>query len=289
MKWLRIPENRAFCVVMLSITALMTLCKPERTFAQSACTGPLQSSTQTTSFTTGGNSTQSLSFTQYSPPANYALVAAVFTSTVTMSGSVTMQNAGSDISSLRLSLNDEDDWQIGGNDIYDNLGNDISDNSVTRNNVYSGPIADGQTVIYGPATPFNNTTIFYDSITAGEGALSYFQGTGGTGITYTNYPGATTSGGFPTITPDLTITNNITLTYYYCYVGVLATDILSFTAVKNGNQVDLAWIATDETPGRTYTVQLSYGNGTDFVLHRYKLITILNGEMRIETTRLNYR
>jgi hypothetical protein len=81
---------------------------------------------------------------------------------------------------------------------------------------------------------------------------------------YTSYPGFGVAGGSPTITPSFTITNDISLTYYYCYVGVLAADILSFTAVKDGSQVDLAWLTANETPGRTYTVQLSYGDGTDF-------------------------
>lgn len=258
--WLRILCNG----VLKSL--ILTLCITSLTRNSSAqCTGSLQSAIQTTSFTTGGNAQQNLSFTMYNPPADYMLVSAVLNSAVTMSGTVEMQNnTGSDISNLKLTLSNEDIWQIGGNDIQDNSGNDISDSSVTKKNAFMGPINNGQTVTYGPATPFNNAMIFYDSISASEGALSNFQGNGNVGITYTNYPGYTLVGGNATVTPDLTITNNITLTYYYCYVGVLAADILSFTAVRDGNQVDLAWIAANETPDRVYTVQMSLGNGADF-------------------------
>ena len=258
--WLRIQSNGVFKTLLLTL-CITSLTRP----SMAQCTGPLQSSVQTTSFTTGGNALQNFSFTMYNPPANYMLVTAVFNSTVTMSGTVTMlNNSGSDISSLRLTLSDEDNWQIGGNDILDNSGNDISDSTVTKKNVFTGPLNNGQSVTYGPATPFSNAMIFYDSITTGEGALSYFSGNGNVGITYINYPGYSISGGSATVTPNLTVSNNISLTYYYCYVGVLADDILSFTAVKSGNQVDLGWIADNETPGRTYTVQLSLGNGADF-------------------------
>ncbi len=54
------------------------------------------------------------------------------------------------------------------------------------------------------------------------------------------------------------------MTYYYCSPGVLANDVLSFTAVKqNAGTVLLGWNTTNEQAGRQYDIQVS-NDGSNF-------------------------
>jgi len=52
--------------------------------------------------------------------------------------------------------------------------------------------------------------------------------------------------------------------YYYCSPGILANDVLTFTAVKqNDGTILLGWSTTNERAARQYQVQVS-GDGSNF-------------------------
>ncbi len=89
-----------------------------------------------------------------------------------------------------------------------------------------------------------------------------FTGNGNISLTYssTTIPVTTPSG----VQNTYTLSDNIHFmwTYYYCNPGTLAADLLSFTAVRQGQTALLGWNTTNEQAGRTYHVQVSTDGST---------------------------
>ncbi|HEX9510727.1 MAG TPA: T9SS type A sorting domain-containing protein [Puia sp.] len=253
------------CRIRLSgATLLLLICwgalKPLQSAAQT-CTGTLQSTTYSAAYTGTGNNSYSPVFPQYSPPAGYALIHAVLSSTVTMIATLGVTNPGA-ATSAKLGVTNEDIIQLNGYDITDVGGSDISDVIVAKT-LGTFPIPTGTTII-GPVTAFNNKRVVYDSLNNDNVLLNSFVGSGNLNLTYSN------SGGYSTnvsvnVTPTFQVSANFALTYYYCYTGTLATDIITFTATHENDQViSLKWITTNENAGRKYIIEVSPGGGSAF-------------------------
>ena len=253
----RIQISRVCTTLFIVLSSGVTLLLPSKSAAQ-ACTSTLSTTTQTQTISSAGNVPTLLTFTKYSPPPGFILVSAEVISQVKLISNVSMtNNTAADIPNAKLNITDEDTYQIGSTST-------AGDNIITKTGAYNGPVLAGQTVSYGPTTTFNNSTIFDDIYTTSGPDLANFQGTGSLGMLYTASPGYGITGGSLTITSSYTVTNNISLIYTYCYTGNLAADILNFTAVKNGGDVDISWITANETAGRNYIVEVSPGNGVAF-------------------------
>src|SRR5258708_12465438 len=103
------------CRIRLSgATLLLLICwgalKPLQSAAQT-CTGTLQSTTYSAAYTGTGNNSYSPVFPQYSPPAGYALIHAVLSSTVTMIATLGVTNPGA-ATSAKLGVTNEDIIQL---------------------------------------------------------------------------------------------------------------------------------------------------------------------------------
>ncbi|HWK04575.1 MAG TPA: T9SS type A sorting domain-containing protein [Puia sp.] len=251
-------------IQLSGVTLLLLLCwgalKPLPSAAQT-CSGTLQSTTYSTSVSGSGNNTYSPVFPQYSPPAGYTLLAAVLSSTITVVATLDVSNSGGATTS-KLGVTDEDIVQLNGSDITDASGNDISDVSVAKN-LGTFAIPTGNTTI-GPTTAFSNKQVVYDSLTTANGLLNSFIGSGNLNLTYSNSSGYSTTASV-TVTPTFSVSAVFALTYYYCYTGPLAADILTFTATRENDQhVSLNWLTTNENAGRKYIVEVSPGGGGAF-------------------------
>src|ERR1700760_3630208 len=108
MRRIRYTPRRAPLALAL-LTLALTALSPAYVSAQ--CTGPVQTSTQTTSISSSGNNAFALPFNQYNPPTDYQLVGAEFSSYITVNATVDMtNNTGSDMSNVKLSILDEDQF-----------------------------------------------------------------------------------------------------------------------------------------------------------------------------------
>jgi len=121
------------------------------------------------------------------------------------------------------------------------------------------------TVTDGPSTVYTNYQMSYDSLTTSSSDLNYFVGSGTANLVYINSATVSINNTIVSQTPSLALSETISLTYYYCYTGPLAVNLLNFTAtLQNPQSVLLNWLTTDEVAGEKYVVQVSTGNGTDF-------------------------
>jgi type IX secretion system substrate protein len=131
--------------------------------------------------------------------------------------------------------------------------------------------------IYGPdslaayGSPGDDTTYGPDNVINGvSGTTSITPDASymGTGTAFLDYA---ISGGLNTIEGGLdygqqittTIWGNFTLTYYWCPQEPLATSITNFTAVPNGNNIQIQWLSANEQQNTTYEIQVST-NGQTF-------------------------
>jgi Secretion system C-terminal sorting domain len=254
----RVSASLLMPLLMASISLL-----PSRLAAQ-ACTGGLQSSTQTVTLAGTGGNVFAPTFSQYNPPAGYVLVSAAVKTTVSISGSVGLTNNTASDQFIIVGAADDDELTINGSVIPNGSGG-----SSTGETPYSNfppttvPANSSQTL--GPSTLSSNQTVQYDTITNSESVLNDFIGTGSPSIGYYNYIFLQQSNTNVGVAASLSASIKISLTYYYCYTGPLAANFLTFTAVlENPQTVLLNWLTTNETLGEKYVVQVSSGNGTDF-------------------------
>lgn len=253
-------------VTFFLLSLVGTLLNPSLSVAQS-CTGTIQSTSFNTTFTGSGNAVYAVTWPQYSPPSGYSLVSAVLKSVVSITASYQIINLGTnDITSVKPGVSGEDVLQMNGNDITDPDGNSISDVTFLKNLAsIAVTIHPGDTYNYPTTTAYNNFKMIVDSVATDNGLLNDFIGTGDLNFTYSNTPGYAINVASAQVTPTYAITNKLSLTYYYCYSGTLAANLLTFTATRqNDGTVALNWISGNEQEGRHYVVQVSGGNGTDF-------------------------
>lgn len=250
--------------IVILLTGALSLLS-SRIFAQT-CSGTLQTSTQTASFTGDGNNTTfNPNFTQYFPPAGYTLMSATLASKITLSASWDLTNTSTSTGTFRPSASDDDVVMFNGVPLADNGGN--TDEYISK----MVSVAQGITLAPGASGTVSapnfilNTPMFNLTVDNSSPALNDFIGMGSLDMTYSNSTGFGLTGGTIAVDPTFVVNTTFTLTYTYCYTGTLAADILSFNAVRQDRQtVALDWLTTNETPGRNYIVEVSNGSGSDF-------------------------
>lgn len=88
--------------------------------------------------------------------------------------------------------------------------------------------------------------------------FSDFTGGGNIALIYSDNNIPLPSSGLTVTSTTITDQIQFQITYYFCSPGVLATDILTFTAVKENDQTALlSWTASNEQQGREYYVEVS--------------------------------
>jgi hypothetical protein len=257
------PQKTPVQVVTIFLLSLLTtLSTPFQSVAQ--CTGTIQSTTYSTTFTGTGNATYSVDWPQYNPPGGYTLISTMVRSVIDISAAFQITNPDPTNSvSVRPGVTGEDLLQVNGNDLVDAYGNSVSDVGILKN-LANYIFAAGETRTIGPLPAFINYKIITDSIASDNGQLNDFVGNGTMHFTYSNSPGYTVNA-IVNVTPSYSITTRLSMTYYYCFTGVLSSGLLTFTATpeKDGT-VLLNWISAEEQGERRYVVQVSNGSGNDF-------------------------
>ena len=248
----RVSASLLMPLLMGSISLL-----PSRLAAQT-CTGTLQSSTQTMTYPGNGNDYFNPGFTQYNPPAGYILVAAAISSTINLVESVALTNGANPTqTNVHPGVYDNDEVTINGNLL--GTGGSLPQSLPFIN------VPTSSTVTDGPSTVYTNYPMAHDSVTTASSYLNDFVGTGIANIIYINAATVSINNTIVSQNPDLQMNETLSLTYYYCYTGTLAVNLLNFTAtLENPQTALLNWLTTDETPGEKYVIQVSSGNGTDF-------------------------
>jgi Secretion system C-terminal sorting domain/F5/8 type C domain len=112
----------------------------------------------------------------------------------------------------------------------------------------------GDSITYGPDNVINGVS----GTTSITPDASYM----GTGTAFLDYA---ISGGLNTIEGGLdfaqqittTIWGNFSLTYYWCPQQPLATSIVNFTAVPDGDHIQIQWLSTNEQQNTNYEIQVS--------------------------------
>jgi Secretion system C-terminal sorting domain len=258
MRLFKIRLSRVSASLFMALLTGSISLLPSRLAAQT-CTGTLQSSTQT--FTYPGNGTDEFNpgFTQYNPPAGYALIAAAISSTISLVESVALTNGTNPTqTNVHPGVYDNDEVTISGNLL--GTGGSIPKSLPFIN------VPTNTTVTDGPSTLYTNYPMSYDSVTTASSDLNDFVGTGIANVLYINAATVSINNTIVSQTPSLSMSETLSLTYYYCYTGTLAVNLLNFTAtLENPQTVLLNWLTTGETPGEKYVIQVSSGNGTDFL------------------------
>lgn len=263
MRLSKIQSSRVFLSLFVTLLLGLTFLLPSKLNAQ-ACTGGLQSSTQTVTLTGTGGNYFTPTFTQYNPPAGYALVSAAIASHISISGSVGLTNPTGSPQFIIVGAADDDELTLNGSIISNGEGG-----SSTAETPYSNfpptIVNPGSSTTLGPSTLNSNVLLQYDTIMNSESLLNNFIGTSTLNIGYFNYIFLQQSNTNVSASASLSVAINLSLTYYFCYTGPLAANFLTFTAtLENPQTVLLNWLTTNETPGEKYVVQVSSGNGTDF-------------------------
>jgi hypothetical protein len=229
---------------------------PIRSAAQS-CSGTLQSITYDTVVTSNtGNTGFTYKVPQF-PVSTFTLYAVTMRSVVTVSLGVTIQNNSGATANAKVQVFRNDDITSPALP-----GSGDFNNTVFLGSAYSDPsMANGAIQSFGPSNVITNNSIIVDSLATGLGDLTQanWVGSGKVAFAYTPESALNTSPSNIRINSSA-ISDKISfsVTYYFCNPGTLATDFLTFTATRQNNQsIALNWIVANETPGRTYDVQLS--------------------------------
>ncbi len=223
---------------------------------------------------TDGNETYTASFPQF-PISALTLYAVTVRSVVTVNSGMTIENYNNTAVNANVKYYRNDDFTSGPTGDFNN--------TVFGSN-YSAPgLGPYTTQTFPPVNTINNNSIIVDSLDTNDGTLNntpggYFVGNGNIAVTYSS----TTQ---PLISPSNVAINSSTLTdqihfswtYYYCNTGTLAADLLSFTAVRQGQDVQLGWNTTGEQAGRIYNLQVST-DGTTFSDYAAVPSTVINSD-----------
>lgn len=230
---------------------------PVSVYSQS-CSGTLDTTMYTTTLatTTGNQSDITWSFPQF-PISSNTLYAVAIHSTINVISDmhITNNTGAAQSASARLYRTD---------DFYTDASTDYSQ-PVFGLSFNAGTLANGATKNYASTQSIFNETMV-DSIYTGDptgdnpanflgsGSLNLYYSTGTSVIANPNNPNLL--GYFNTISDKM----KVTLIYYYCTPGALATNLISFTAIRENQQsILLNWNVANETPGTIYHVQV----GTD--------------------------
>jgi hypothetical protein len=256
MRLFKIQISRVSASLLMLLLMASIFLLPSRLAAQ-ACTGGLQSSTQTVTLTGTGGNYYTPTFSEYNPPAGYALVSAAFSSHISISGSIGLTNNTASAQFIIVGAADDDELTLD--------GSTVSTAETPYSNFPPTTVPNNSSQTLGPSTLNSNVLLQYDTITNSEPLLNDFIGSSTLNVGYYNYIFLQQTNTNVSVAADLSVSIKLSLTYYYCYTGPLAANFLTFTAtLENPQTVLLNWLTTNETPGEKYVVQVSSGNGTDF-------------------------
>jgi Secretion system C-terminal sorting domain len=232
-----------------------------------SCGGTLSSMTYDTTVNGSGNTGFDYSVPQF-PLSTSTLYAVTVRSIVTVSFAVTIQNNTGAVANAKVQLFRNDDIESAALADAANGENNDFNNSVYLGSAYSDPgMAAGAIASFGPSNVISNNSIIVDSLDTNQGTLpqSNWVGSGKNTFQYTPETGPNASpSGIHINSYSTSDQVTFSVTYYYCNPGTLSTSLLSFTAVKQNDQmVQLAWSTADEEAGRTYQIQVST-DGTDY-------------------------
>jgi len=248
--------------LMFSVCVVVGFFMPHETVAQCA-TGTLKtvSYPSTLSLTGSGGNTYSFTVPQWNYPAGYTLLAAVFSSKVSTTGTATFTNTTGSEVFFTPQLVRTDVIKVNGTTLTGAGGNPF--NGYPFTDLQANPTP-GYQATYGPQTVFSQKML-YDSITTAATLASTYTGSGNISV---NYITSFSMNNKPlTVSLATTISDQVAfnVTYYYCDPTVLAANIVSFTAFKkDAAHTLLKWAVENEHPGRSYYIQVGEG-GSDFV------------------------
>jgi hypothetical protein len=212
--------------------------------------------THTTTATGDGANPSSVSLPQFANPGGNTFVGAEISVLLTNTISITFTNTNpTATASFKPLVSRPDELDLNGNDVFDAGGNVF----MPTTNLAVAPGA-GSSKTYTGTTVYNNYPIVDYTIGTADPTLTDYQGGGNLSFDYipttfmNNVPQPTVTFSTPIITDHLTFQ----VTYSYCQVTSLATNIILFTATKeNGQSVALNWITSNELPGRRYDIGVS--------------------------------
>ncbi len=223
------------------------------------CAGTLGSLTYDTLFTsTDGNDTYTWNIPQF-PVSTLTLYAVTVRSMVTVNSGMTIENFNPGTVNAFATYFRNDDFTT-------SPTGDFNNNTALFQLPTALGLATYTSKTFPPINTINNKPALVDSMYTGDGSFvpsNGFTGNGSIALSYntTTIPNVAPSG--VSITSyTLTDTIRMSWTYYYCNPGTLAADLLSFTAVRQGQTVQLGWNTTNEEAGRTYNIQVSTDGST---------------------------
>ena len=213
------------------------------------CTGSIQSITYDTSATGTANSPYVFTMPQFNPSLG-TLLATKINSNITLNYGFTLKNVES--------VNRNFSVSVGRYDQVSSAAMSSPFSNLTTTSLGSYPLSPGGSVTQVSSSILSNYNAINDSITS---SIAPFLGSSNISfnylpITYTNLTGSNTY--YYSATANDTV--HFSVTYYYCWGGVLATDLLSFNAEKqNEGLVKLSWAVANQQIGTQYQLQV----GTD--------------------------
>lgn len=253
-------QSRTLRTWIFAVLTFLSICLlPQRSRAQ--CSGSIQTQVYSQTYSSSGGNNYSLTVPQYSPPTGYSLVAAVYSSVVSTTATLSLQNTNNVERDFTPDISRTDIVKLNATTITGKSAG-YGDYDFTALAPMGNP---GDHITYGPDQIYNNTSLVYDSITSPSTLNAAYTGSGNLSITYgsTFFVNDVPSD----VTYSTTLSDQVALsfTYYICSPVVLSADFVSFTASReDGSQALLKWSVGNEEAGRVYSVQVSSG-GTDFV------------------------
>lgn len=243
--------------VWLGILSVLPVCVYSQT-----CSGTLDTTMYTTTLTTttGNESNMVWTIPQF-PISSNTLYAVAIHSTINVTSDMHITNNTGGTLSASAQLYRTDDFYTDASSDYSvpdfglkfnaaSLATGTTKNYASTQSIFNENIADS---IYAGDPTGDNPSSFL-----GSGTLNLYYSTGTSVITNPNNPNLL--GYYNTISDKM----KVTLIYYYCNPGTLATNLISFTAIRENQQsVLLNWNVANETPGTIYHVQVGT-DGTNF-------------------------
>jgi len=244
-------------IIWLMSCLLFTL--PQLSYGQ--CTGTVQSVTYSTPLSGTGSDSYTPSLQQYNPPPGYSLISATIDSYITATASVNYHNTSNGVLSFFPVYAHNDLLSLNGND----FGPPTSSNFGYPKVILQPMGSPGDTKFVPTQTVLNHVKAFeYVVDDTDPVALADYQGAGNLTFAYQTTSflnfAATTANGVMTIADNITFS----ITYSFCNPTLLATHILSFTAIRESDPtIRLDWVSSNEEAGDKYELQSSMG-GSDF-------------------------
>jgi hypothetical protein len=225
------------------------------------CAGILKSAVYDTVINGTGNDYHSITLPQFDPSKG-TLVSVKLSSVISLNYAFQLENNNSVPTSYNV--------QVGRNDFISSTA--LSSPATNMNNIKNtygsyalaasnGVTGSGPDYISVPQfSILNNYNDISDSIVS---SVASFLGTGNVELDYysTTYYNISGNYNFNSTANDVI---NFSITYYYCNVVLLASDITDFSATKeNDESIKLMWITQNEVADRVYEIEKS-ADGKNF-------------------------